>query len=786
MSLLCAAGYILLIGVCDAQSKMPVKDNDLSADFQQILAEVAALHVRALEQSKQKQSEADQCLRSIFDHVAEALFLLDESGKIVLANQQAGYLFKSDPLQLTNQMIDQLLIADQKELFLGLIDSFTLMSDGESLSDASSFSWINSTGDMFTAEIRLNLLPNQSLQGASLCLMMTKKSDIAGHGQIQQVMNETIKRDFLANISHEIRTPMNAIIGMTHLVLKTELSFKQKNYIGVIQRSSEHLLSIINDIFDFSKMEEGQLKLNPAIFNLNTVLDHIAEKTTAEAGLKGLAVSTQFTADLPAELVGDAERIEKVLWHLAENAVKFTQQGLIKLSAHIEENRDNDLSIQFLVADTGMGISHAQQVRLFRLFGQADTSATRKFGGLGLGLAIAKQLVALMGGEIGVSSEVGKGSCFWFRIRLNKNIPEKDKKMGVAAACPGSHILLVEDNELNQQVASEILMDAGMHVTIVSDGQQAIDILERDKFDLILMDIQMPVLDGWSAAKAIRSGHYQQDIPIVALTALSGSENKQMCIDAGMSEHLLKPIDPDLLMSALVKWLPVVKENKMIHKREVKTHSVDDCAAPGLPPYIEGLDQETGLNYAMGKPDFYRRLLIKITEEIPKVMAALETSLAGDHMADAKRHAHTIKGIAATVGAGVLQNAAAVLEAQLGNNQDKIVSGPMLNDVNATALALTESLNTYYFAADTLPQITEFSDCSCPDYHDKQKLFNQLQRLLQEGDAAACEYFEENRSGFEYLWPGKSHELARLINQFAFNDALNWMLKIPGELAGQS
>ncbi|MFC7420658.1 response regulator [Iodobacter arcticus] len=784
-------------GVCGVQTQIILlPDMGGSADFQQKLAEVADLHGRTLEQSKQGQLDIEENYRSICNFSVEAMLLLGADGKVIWANKAAISLFAYPKVKLFGLAIEQLLIPDQRAKFLEQLDSFTLMSDTDSLTEASLFSWLCLGGGFFNAEMRLGLLPHPSSEGANVCLLITANPllhDAArGKERIQQILDETlrIKRDFLANISHEIRTPMNAIIGMTHLVLKTDLNIRQKNYIEVIQRSSEHLLNIVNDIFDFSKMEEGQLQLDLFVFDLHSVLNSVLEKVTVEAKEKGLSLLLKTPDYLPSVLIGDAKRLEKILLHLVENAVKFTTCGQVELLVELESESHDEVSIKFSILDTGVGVSHEQQAQLFQAFAQADTSATRKFGGLGLGLVISKQLVSLMGGHIGLMSEENKGSCFWFSLSLKKNKQEvelvspallKNQQRQALASRYGSRVLLVEDNSLNQQVASEILMDAGMQVMVVCDGQQALDILEKEVFDLILMDIQMPVMDGWSAVKAIRAGDYLADIPIIALTALAMNEDKKMSLESGMSDHLLKPIDPDLLIAKLIQWLPEVKRNTP-QAAAVKAEDNYGSAIQGLPLEIPGLDMVMGLKYAMGNPDFYRRLLIKVLDEMPKIQLNLAETITEGNWVDAKRHAHTIKGISATIGANELQKISGQLEFALGQGEARAIILQMQDDVADVAARLLDALRFFYIVPEeNQERVTAISSMGemVLSMEDKKQLFDDLQRLLQEGDASAGEFFEENQQKFECLWTGRSHELLRLINQFAFNDALKWMNQFP-------
>ncbi|NHQ86514.1 response regulator [Iodobacter sp. HSC-16F04] len=783
-------------GVRGVQTKIKLLSGaEVSSEFQQKLAAVSDVHLRTLEQSKEKQRETDANYKSILNLSSEALLLINTDGKIIWANQAFAVLFSSSPSVFEGVGAEQLLVADQRKAFLEQLDSFTLMSDGEQLSDSAAFSWQYLNSEVFNAEMRLNLLPHQSEEGASICLFISVNPLLSDatkvQGRIKQILDETlkIKRDFLANISHEIRTPMNAIIGMTHLVLKTDLNIRQKNYIEVIQRSSEHLLSIVNDMFDFSKMEEGKLKLEFSAFYLHTILDDVLNRLGVEARAKGLILLSKISPLLPSSVMGDAKRLEKILLHLIENAVKFTSEGKIELIVDLESEDENELNVKFSIVDTGVGISKEQQAQLFQAFTQADTSATRKFGGLGLGLVISKQLVNLMNGSIGLISEENKGSCFWFSVPLKKNKQDvesispsvlRNQQQHALASRYGSRILLVEDNALNQQVASEILVDAGMQVAVVGDGQQALQIIEKETFDLILMDIQMPVMDGWRASAAIRAGQYLKEVPIIALTALAMDEDKQKCKESGMSDHLLKPIDPGLLMEKLIQWLPEVKR-EFVEKVAGPVVS-DSTAVAGLPSCITGLNMEVGLKYAMGNPDFYRRLLIKVLDEMPKIQLSLVDALNTENGMDARRHAHTLKGIAATIGADVLQKIAAELELALDKGEISEQAHKLQCALSLVINKLVGALNSFYFPQDNLSLATvslaNTEELSL-DQDEKKKLFEDLKRLLQEGDASAVEFFEENQRAFQHLWPGQSHDLLRLINQFAFNDALEWMNKFP-------
>jgi CheY-like chemotaxis protein len=366
-------------------------------------------------------------------------------------------------------------------------------------------------------------------------------------------------------MSHELRTPMNGIMGLTGLALRHADDPKLRDQLGKIAQASLHLLNVINDILDISKIEAEHLTLEQVPFRFGTVLENLMGLTWQRVNDKGLKLHIDMAPELARQSwLGDPLRLGQILLNLAGNAIKFTEQGSITVRARLVEESATDVLLRFEVQDTGIGISTADQARLFTAFEQADDSMTRKYGGTGLGLAISKRLARLMGGDAGVVSQVGQGSTFWFTARLGKTTDavspaatysQEDAETRLKARFAGARLLLAEDEPVNQEVSRGLLEAVGFAVDVAEDGTVAVALAKQNRYALILMDMQMPKLNGLDATQQIRTLPGYQDTPILAMTANAFGEDRQICLDAGMNDHIAKPVDPEVLFQTLLKWL---------------------------------------------------------------------------------------------------------------------------------------------------------------------------------------------------------------------------------------
>jgi signal transduction histidine kinase/CheY-like chemotaxis protein/HPt (histidine-containing phosphotransfer) domain-containing protein len=719
------------------------------------------------------------------------------------------------------------------------------------------------------------------------------------------------KADFLANMSHEIRTPMNAIYGMSHLLQKTDLTARQRDYLNKIQQSGEHLLGIINDILDFSKMEAGKLSVEETEFEMDSVLENVANLIGEKASHKGLELIFDVPKDVPYVFLGDPLRLGQILVNFGNNSVKFTERGEIKIVIRIHERTDTEALVYFAVKDSGIGLAQEQMARLFQSFEQADASTTRKYGGTGLGLVICKRLAELMGGSVGVSSELGKGANFWLSVRLKISANQRrrlvphidlhgmrllvvddneaalqsmaemlehmtfqvDKaesgKAAVAAvrsahalgrpyamvlvdwmmpgmdgietiqkirelrldcaphlaiatahgreeimhqaqtvgigtvlikpvsasmlfdammrvlgepedvanarvikphtsmeslgSIRGARILLAEDNAINQQVASEILIDAGLQVEVADNGKLAVAMVETGHYDLILMDMQMPVMNGLEATGLIRQQDRFANLPIVAMTANVMQADRDRCIAAGMNDFVAKPIEPDDLFRALLKWIHARQPAAVEPRIDLPDSAAEEC---GL-TFIDGIDIDAGLRRVMGKRQRYVSLLHSFCQTKANADIEIRQALIAGELEDAERLAHTIKGLAGQIGAHNLQSCAEQLETVIREHGSTQVVSDKL-DIFANALA--NQVAAILKAISVADAGVDSSPLTPPAELDV--LMRQLVYMLRDDDAKADRLLSDHAIILKERWPEQFRALRQAVREYDFELAL--------------
>jgi len=597
------------------------------------------------------------------------------------------------------------------------------------------------------------------------------------------------KSAFLANMSHEIRTPMNAVIGLAHLLRRDDPRPSQADRLDKIRDATQHLSQVIDDILDLSKIESGKLTLEHTNFSLRAMLRRAEAMVAERAHAKGLTIDVD-AGDLPDRLRGDPTRLSQALLNLLSNAVKFTDAGGIEVRVSEMPGDGTALRVRFLVADTGIGIAPEQVDKVFGAFEQADSTTTRRFGGTGLGLAITRHLARLMGGDTGVSSVPGHGSRFWFDALLEpvheapsgdtvfggdlEATPDEEPLRSLEARLreqhAGARILLVEDNAASLEVALEWLRAVALQVDVALTGEEAVQAASRHRYRLILMDVQLPGIDGLQATREIRALPLQRDTPVLSMTANAFGDDRRACEDAGMVDHIVKPVDPQLLYRTLLHWLSA--------GAPAPAPSVD-AGAPAVAPApceraaaATGLDESALSRYFADRTEVYQRVLRQFALSYRDGIAVLDAPLTPDTLDAARRQAHSLKGASAAIGAPALAAHAASFERDV---QDGVAAGQLA----AGAQALRRELAQVVAAIDArlaAPSGGPEAPAADPAWLDSQ--LDQLEALLDAADFAALARLRDLQEALQAALGPECRRLRALLQRFEFAQSLQLLRQL--------
>jgi two-component system sensor histidine kinase/response regulator len=597
------------------------------------------------------------------------------------------------------------------------------------------------------------------------------------------------KSAFLANMSHEIRTPMNAIVGLTHLLQRADPTPQQADRLNKIDAAARHLLAIINDVLDLSKIEIGKLALEQTDFRLDAILDSVRSLIAEQACSKGLTVEVD-AENVPLWLRGDPTRLRQALLNYAGNALKFTEHGRIALRVRLLEDTGEALRLRFAVEDSGIGIAPEDLPRLFGAFEQADTSTTRKYGGSGLGLAITRRLARLMGGNAGAESTPGQGSTFWFTACLRRGrgaLPLLETVHNAEDALrryhPGTRLLLAEDNALNREVVIDLLQSLGLLVDSAADGREAVRMATARAYDLILMDVQMPDMDGLEATRAIRALPGGASVPIVAMTANVFDEDRRACTAAGMTDFVGKPVEPEQLFTTLRRCLPARPSRPPVAvapaARTTPAPAADNDPTLSRLAAIADLDAASGVRLLNGNLASYCRLLRLYADSYGETINDLPRQLRGGERNEVQRCAHALKGVSANLRVTGVQQAAVALETALSSGN------ATAEDLDALAAQLAQryaTIRSALIAALEPPPGAASTPPAGVDWAGARRLLGELEVLLAGAHLRAHPLVEQNTALLHAALGDLAAELERQVRQFRYPEALEILQRARSQL----